>query len=91
MEGIQLFALRSGDTLATLQNAAPVDLIPDSTTQVSLKAESMPQALGAVMSSFKQEGKCSFTVTGDAYYHGLFGVVFPPVAAAVVVLPPVAL
>ena len=69
-----MFALNGADTLATLQNKEPLDLTPDTVTQVSLKAESTPQALTSVVSKFRQEGKCSFTVTGDATYRGWFGV-----------------
>jgi len=73
MEGVQLFALQGEDTLATLRNSRPLDLAPDTTTIVTLNAESAPSAWNTVFENLKRNGTCSITVTGDAFYHGTFG------------------
>lgn len=73
MEGVQLFALQGDDTLASLRNSDPLDLAPDTMTVVTLEAASPPSAWNTVFENLKRNGKCSITITGDAYYRTLFG------------------
>ena len=73
MEGVQLYALSGTDTLATLHNQNPLDVAPAGTTPVSLKAASPSAAWNKALEVFRRDGKCSVVITGDAVYHGTFG------------------
>jgi hypothetical protein len=74
LQGLELFALRQGDTLAALRNLEPLILSPGDTTHIPLEARMPHAAWTRIMATLPGEGKSQVQVVGNAYYRSWFGV-----------------
>ena len=73
MESVRLFALQGTDTLGTLQNVAPMDLPAKDSTHVALTTLLPQSTWNKLLESLRNEGVANITVSGEAFYHGPFG------------------
>jgi hypothetical protein len=73
LEGLQLWALMEGDTLARLRNPNRIDLKPRDTTLVSFDVVLPQAALNKAMRVMRRTGSSEILITGDATVATLFG------------------
>jgi hypothetical protein len=73
LEGLHLWALMEGDTLARLRNPDRIDLAPRDTTRVSFDVVLPQAALNKAMRAMRRTGSSEILITGDATVATLFG------------------
>lgn len=73
LEGLHLWALMEGDTLARLRNPGRIDLAARDTTVVNLAVFVPPAAWNAALRQITRGGSAEVLITGDVEIPGLTG------------------
>ncbi len=73
LEGLHLWALMEGDTLARLRNPGRIDLPGRDTTEVTLHVSVPPAAWNAALRQITRGGSSEVFITGDVEVPGMFG------------------
>jgi hypothetical protein len=73
LEGIDLWAVMEGDTLARLDNPGRIEIAPRDTTILALNVKVPPAAWNKALARIGQSGKGEVRITGDVVAPTLFG------------------
>lgn len=73
LEGLHLWAVMAGDTLARLNNPGRIDLAARDTTRLTLDVAVPPAAWNSALNRMRRTGSADILITGDVEAPTLFG------------------